>query len=430
MIFNIFIDKARGGFGDIYSGILLSDHLKSIGHTVYITAEEQSKKTLSHYREIHEVVDTPRADVVVGLSTHGASELFYSFSDTASVRLGYYEYSQSKRSDQLELDCKGPRIGIPICRRSSSGIDIILNSGANSSGIYIGPRKSSPPMPFAIFCEKVKEQFSIEIHQESEIFFSYSKRPHAQQLYLKAVDKVASDGAFVFCRKFSGQQGNMFQYDWLDHDLFSAFVYYCSHPPLVTGDVSFSLVVDYEKFFFYEVNPWKSELMGDLLGALASGGRAMCIDALFPDNNVEEICNEMVDKSLHAEFRASISERRSSLSLANTIVRHADFLLNNKLSSEYILNALVQDVLVSPSRSVSDYFNSRDSQSRCSAKYWIMRNLKNKDIRKELLSRMPNNHVTKIVLSGLNYIPEDGSLTSNIDCARIFNRKDLNFTYE
>jgi hypothetical protein len=382
----IYFDRPRGGFGDIACNVIMARKLREVWpeaeiKIVYCSAAahslkillpslllEEGRQTVDGFEFIQEKSDlVPRADAYLSFATFAASSLFHDSSprNQTPLRLGYYELSAMGNPVVTTPVPGHEMLARPELNRramvSNSQVDpsdlpeshswrMTLHSGADSSGLYISPKRPCEPMSFKALRERLKAELHLSDEQvdwldsDCHVAFAYTKLMAAEELYASALVQARGSEKtklLVFLKKFEGIQlpaapnVQFVLYDSLSFDTSMALLYHSNPPPLVTGDVSLSMAVDFEKPFFYEMTLWKFNCAEALSSVLKNTPamkqnrewssaleRILMIDSKYPMLDSNEMAEIISDKMFLAGFTEAISQVREKQCLPLMVKKH------------------------------------------------------------------------------------------------------------
>lgn len=295
-----------GGFGDLVSNLFMGEKLLELGYGINIIVDRSFKEKFnilglleesnfsSFYLGEHEGIHY--------FSEHGLAEYippeiddFTIYTSFSVEKLGL---SVNKNYKQHNL-CQTFKLGKRFILSEYKSLDekfrhwqgdvvyeivntTVLYTGPFLLGMYVSP---TPPQRINDKTRILKEYFAIQDDNVLNKFlgFSYSAGPGATNIYLAALAKRAcQDPAshYYVLSRFDVhptiQLPENMTVRTVKHMSFkeskSAI---CSSdlPILVTGDMSLTLALEYEKNFFYEEFSHKSGLMGDLIALAKTLGK-------------------------------------------------------------------------------------------------------------------------------------------------------------
>jgi hypothetical protein len=338
----------RGGYGDIASNLIMARRLKEVDPKAKINlliskdalegvqilwptvkSIPSTRQNIYGINLYHVGVDKlPHADFVLAFSrprgfvTSGEEPLI---GKTGDIFLSFSEYRGSlgpnpAAADYVDMVRFDPKTLRP---------HLTLSSGIRSTGLYISPQKKLPKIS--------KDELGRQIDQsgltQKKLAFAYSHEIKTLQPYIEAMKAIAkssryeSEEILLYIKEHRSLEVSdlpknlkVVEYKSIPFELSEAMIAHSDFPPLVTGDVSLGLAIDYGKIPIYECFTWKRDHIRNVADVIA-GAAKTDPDTLAPIflNRAEldsgTIAKFILDQELQNKLTTALDNLRSKISL-------------------------------------------------------------------------------------------------------------------
>ncbi len=360
-------DTSRGGFGDVAANILMAQKvLERRPHAeVHVLVAAESLGTVAILEP--GLVGLGGVKTVNGITYHleGKSEL-------PKTDIGLHFATDSK---SVKLSASAPLVMVfeeyggfeeqlaagSVTNFKKGGATFLgVNAGAGKyyAGLYVSEKKPAPPMTRSALHDKL-DSLPVQVfgdlkgnYEGVKIGFAYSHERQATDAYLEAAVSAARDPKnrnqkflLIVQHPVSADVPDNVEiryYKSLPFEVSKTVVAHSDIPILVTGDVSATLAVEYEKPFFYERLEWKKDFADGLERELKAANPKLKGASLFhlmlqgidghimPMKNAdfrdlaESLRPIFMSPSLATEMSEALREYRKTASLPVKIDRFLD----------------------------------------------------------------------------------------------------------
>lgn len=358
---NIVVGGSRGGFGDIASNILMAQQIKSLRPESRVNIlwspdisekdfnalktlvpafnRERGNQTLNgiHYSNSASSSD---ADLLVGFSLSSAIMLGGGRGNEP-LRLAFREYNDGERKVSF----------VEEFVRALTYLDI---AGPGLAGLYVQPGLSSPPLTREQLFTHLERRLGLGTLNPAQdlIVFAYTSSINTSEQYIDAVSRMVTKTKSYWNKRlliFTPATEANVKRIWpmpanikiipvktMPFQLSKSLIAHADLPVMVTGDVSATLAIDYEKPFFYERNDWKKGFSRTLIQQLTQApefieasretlehlGIILKIDPRkLPD--VDALVEALQNHQLWANMRAALKNLKQQ-SLPEKVLLYAD----------------------------------------------------------------------------------------------------------
>lgn len=369
----IYIGAPRGGFGDVASNLLMAKKLQERGIKIKLVVSEGAQASLQTLLPDY----NPKVDKSIvnkfeiyseGPNNWPPGENLASFSTDGYIpeeakypkKFSFFEYSaftNSQLGDDFSLTEKINTFEdfyiVTAIDKNTASNTFLSNTGINQLGAYISENKSEDVLPLEAIAKKYSEVLSANnvnlLASDVKLGFSYTHKIHSTQLYLDGVKefirtKNITEKVVIFIKNFENLDikdlpSNLVvvKLDSIPFEYTRSLIANSNLPIMVTGDVSLTLALDFEKLCFYEMNDWKQHLVKDLITGLYADGTALANDehssqlkkfhyqmlslsSDTPELTVEEMANVFSATNFQKNYSASIAKVRKKYSLPKNFI--------------------------------------------------------------------------------------------------------------
>lgn len=364
---NFYAGDSLGGFGDIASNVVMArmfrrEHPDAVLHMIV-----PDQKTATNTSALLSTLD-PRFKVGVPTQTIDGITYVLDNGATALPKADYLLSFSSKESESPQVLASANKAmliaeyGLP--RPDSAPVEHYLESkvsettvrraraglGTNQLGLFVSQQKPAPQMTReAMFdlLDGIPGRFNGGVgdrYGEVKLGFCYSSDARSTERYLAAM----ADSA----RKSPGEKFLLIiqksippnvaippnveirSYSKIPFTLTEAIVAHSDVPLMLTGSVSASLALEYEKPFFYEAQSWKQNFFTDLKAALIRHNPKLAkyesqLDDLkltakdrdLPQERERDLGRPLRDADFWVELRAAMVSLRKVESLSHNLGR-------------------------------------------------------------------------------------------------------------
>lgn len=382
-------DPFRGGYGDVASNLIMVGQLRQTmpraKFRILVSDEEQGVKlkgllpSFNPKQETQTIGDVEYVVLKTGQNPPKAAYLF-SFStheyipqnvmESAPKALLFEEPSGNETNPMggREEGRHTPLQAVQYMGKTPNGKTdkywVFSGPGDTQAGMYLSAGKPTPPHTRAEMLEKLdgvpKVKLKGSLHGDysnTQIAFVYAGEDaegsktalaYANAMAALAASKEYENKKILLITqsqlppKFSVPPNmEVRSYAAIPFELTHSLIAHSDFPPYVTGSVSVSLALDYEKIPFYEVWKWKRGMAKALMERLKTinpklkkYSKAMNILFYPPQTNPDlasysdtpEILSVLKNQKFQNEVQSAISQLRQSESLASAIPRFMETL--------------------------------------------------------------------------------------------------------